>query len=94
MDDARTITQVGLAQFTYELPDLILEGRFFSVVLGTGDPIQTEVISITLDDKLHYMHRFVRYLKNVQAVGAAYGTKLPHRVPFWFRVDDLTVPRA
>jgi hypothetical protein len=43
-------------------------------VLATGDPIETEVISMILDDKLHYMHRFVRYLKNVQAVGAAYGT--------------------
>lgn len=71
--DSREIAQVGLAQFSYELPDLVLVGRVSSVVLATGEPVQTEVISMILDDKLHYMHRFVRYVRNVQAVGAAYG---------------------
>ena len=58
----------------YELPRLVLEGQFYSISLRSNEPIQTEVISITLDEKRHYMHRFVRYHKNVQAVGAAYGT--------------------
>jgi len=69
-------SQVGIAQFSYGLPDLELLGHFSSVVLASGEANPTEVISMMVDDKLHYMHRFVRYTKNVQAVGAAYGVFL------------------
>jgi hypothetical protein len=71
--DKQEIVQVGLAQFSYELPDLLLSCSISSAALATGEPIQTELISLVLDDSLHYMHRFVRHLRNVQAVGAAYG---------------------
>jgi hypothetical protein len=74
LEDKREITRVGLAQFSYELPDLVLDCRVSSVMLATGDPIETKVTSIILDDKLNYMHSFTRYVKNVQEGGAAYGT--------------------
>jgi hypothetical protein len=73
-DGLPEITQVGLAQFWYELPDLVLAGRVSSVRCATGEAVQTEAISIALDDSLRYMHRFVRHVNNVQHVGAAYGT--------------------
>jgi hypothetical protein len=74
LGDKREITRVGLAQFSYELPDLVLDCRVSSVMVATGDPIETKVASIVLDDRLNYMHCFTRYVQNVQEGGAAYGT--------------------
>jgi hypothetical protein len=73
-NNTRKTSQVGFARFSYQLPDLVLHGQFYSLALQTNEQIQTQPISIVLDAKLNYMHQFVRHHMNVQAVGAAYGT--------------------
>lgn len=67
------ITQVGIAEFSYQLPDLTLECRVSSIIVPSGDVINTKVSSILLDDKLNYMHLFTRNVRNVKETGAAYG---------------------
>jgi hypothetical protein len=68
------VTQVGLATFEYEGPELTLTGRVSSVLCADGEEIETNTLTMVLDEKLHYLHHFVRAVENVQSAGVAFGS--------------------